>query len=619
MSNDIRPVLRWKHEMSARQSNLSASEFGYDLVVATTQKSINVALKQYLDAIVAEPVVVCYVFDEANNLTPIAYEKLKVNAKGSDPFDIADAGDPKTNQDLLNLAAANFAGGFRAKIGLPDMPPAELPAVVTLGSGVDAPVTFNLLSSDFRLSGFSYGPRGSVRWINRAQPPSAPWYFTSQVQLGNDTIDPHSPVPPAVQRKIQELLNSVGEGAFSIKKLFLDLDTVMLLAAPTIVGISPTDWPVWGLLSSVFIEAYINQLRHTGHPVLGYSCAVSKPEPATLPIRAISRQCCGLVDSAGLPILHPTKSQQEATTLNYLCTTSENRPVARPFTWNWVEPEQLGTFSGVQAVRRDVLIVHLQTVFNALVEPLAFTPSVGWAQAGSNQYVQLKVGVPSGGGAHFAAAAASAEPAGTGTAGGTTVLSLDFDKPATAAISPAGIGYVGDWFSCTVNYKLTGDVSLLVQDNAPCIRLRLQASCTDEFRHTEAWIAPYHDLPSNKYVDFALEVLFQLSVTADGKLVVSNATPKVTDTSVAWVFYKSGIYGLSKEYETYLLSRLNPMHEQIRSTVTASFADVSARLQTILNNAQSWVFPGSRTFVFGNVLFSDHLDFITHTTYAEPG
>ncbi|MFH8249074.1 hypothetical protein ACH3VR_01740 [Microbacterium sp. B2969] len=596
--------------MSANESNLSDPQYGYDLVVATTQKSMNVALKAYLDGLGGPLVVACYVYDNDNNLVPISYEQLKADAKGSDPFSVPGGSDPKTDQDLLNLAAANFAGGFRAKAGLPQMPPLKLPPVVTLGNGPTAPVTFNLLCSEFDIAGFNYGPRGSSKWINAAQPADDPWYFVSQVQLNNDVIDPHSPVPPAVQQKIQELIDSVGAGAFSIEKVFLDLSTAMLLSAPTIAGISSKDWPVWALLSSVFLDAYIGELRKTGHPVLGYSCTVDKPKPGTLPIRMLVHECCALVDSSGVPVVDPTKAQQDATTFNYLCTTSTTKPVAHAFRWNWLESTETGTWAGIQSVRRDVFIAYLQSVFNDLVAPISFTPAVSWSQPQSNGYVSLNIGIPAGGGAQFAA-----KPVNGKITGPTQILSLEFDKPATGSISPAGVGYWGDWFSYTLNYKLTGDVSALVQGDAPCVRLRLRATFYEEFRHTEAWIAPYHDLPGANYIDYLVEVLFQISVTDDGKLVVNNAKPSVTDSSTPWYFYKEGIYGLSKEYEQYILARVNPVHTQIKALVNGTFTDIAAKLQGILNNTQSWVFPGSETYAFGKVAFSDYLDFITHTTF----
>lgn len=600
--------------MSAKQSHLSLPELGYDLVVASTQKSLNAALKRYLDSLNGAPVTACYVYDDNNEPISIPYELLKTKAKGSDPFTIAEDADPKTNQDLLNLAEAGFAGGFRATIGLPDMPLDKLPPVVTLAPGLNAPVTFNLLSSDFRIAGFNYGPRGSIKWVDAAQSPDDPWYFTSQIELNRDTIDPNSPVPPEVQRKIQELINSVGEDAFSIERLFLDLDTAILLTAPSINGISAKDWPVWGLLTSIFLDAYLGELRQVGDPVLGYMCTVDTPKAATLPIRAITRECCAVVDSGGQPVVDPTHEQQDAVTLNYLCSVTDKKPVATRIPWNWVEPSELGRFSGVQAVRRDVFIAHLQHVFNELVDPISFAPAVEWIQKESNGMVRLQIDVPLTKVANFAAVPIAAPSLTTGT----KVLNLDYSKPAHACLWPAGIGYLGDWFSYRMDYKLTGDVTALVIDGTPCIKLRLAASCFEEAQHTEVGIATYDDQPGAKYVDMAVEAIFQISVTADGQLVVSNPIPTVADTSAPWVFYSKGIRGVFTQYESYIVARVKPVHEVIKSTLSASFKSISANLQTILNNSQSWVFPGSRTFVFSDVLFSDHLDFVTHTTYAAP-
>src|SRR5437868_11632128 len=103
--------------MSTSQSNLSDPTYGYDLVVATTQKGLNSALKHFLDSLTAPEVIACYVYDNQNNFVPITYEELKKNAKGSDPFGVPDNADPNRNQDLINLTNANFAGAIKAQIG----------------------------------------------------------------------------------------------------------------------------------------------------------------------------------------------------------------------------------------------------------------------------------------------------------------------------------------------------------------------------------------------------------------------------------------------------------------------------------------------------------------------
>src|SRR3954471_21987250 len=103
--------------MSVSQSNLSDPHYGFDLVVAVTQASINATLKQLMAGLAAPEVIVCYVFDDNNNLVPIPYQTLVANAKGSDPFRVPDGADPSTDPDLINLAAANFAGAVKARLG----------------------------------------------------------------------------------------------------------------------------------------------------------------------------------------------------------------------------------------------------------------------------------------------------------------------------------------------------------------------------------------------------------------------------------------------------------------------------------------------------------------------
>ena len=126
--------------MGASQSNLSDPHYGFDLVVAVTQASVNATMKQLLAGVTAPEVTACYVYDNSNNLVPIDYKTLVKNANGSDPFKVPAGSNPATDRDLINLTNANFAGGVKAQLGLPDVPLANIPPVVTFGKGAGAPV-----------------------------------------------------------------------------------------------------------------------------------------------------------------------------------------------------------------------------------------------------------------------------------------------------------------------------------------------------------------------------------------------------------------------------------------------------------------------------------------------
>jgi hypothetical protein len=589
--------------MSASQSKLSDPKYGYDLVVATTQASINSTMKDFLHGLTAPELIVCYVYDSNNNLVEIPYDTLKTKAKGSDPFSVANGADTVTNQDLVNLTAANFAGGFKAQIGLPEMDPAKLPPIVTLGSGTDAPVIFNLLCAEFQIVGFQYGPRGSSTWINQAQPSGTPWYFTSQVKLNNITIDPKSPVPAAVQRRIEDLCRAVGEGAFSVQRLFLDLDTAMLLTTPTVVGI-PEGWAVWNLIEGDFMGAYFAQMQKTGQPVLGYSCSPTQPDPSTLQLGAMSWVCCHLLDPSGKSITDPTQAQQDAATLNYLCTTGTTPPVAVPLTWNWVELGEVADCSGIQAVRRDIFVNFLAGVLNQEIASLCLDTTVSLTHKRETYYILYSAPRASDP-TKFAAVS----PGAAGSDGFASVLSLTFDRKSQDQSEASDhLSVIYGIF----NYCLTGDVS--VKDNL--IRLTLHAVARMGFWHHECGIH-YYDLPRANYFDKTLVVIYQLDVSADGELVVNSPPPQISDCSAPWNFHPKGALSLFGG-EDAVKKGLNSVENSVAGYLDRAFQRYSNDIAIMINEYHSWVFPGGKTFAFNKILFSDFQDLITHVTYVEP-
>src|SRR3954464_1181433 len=100
--------------MSLKQSVLSDPRFGYDLVVAVTQASVNATLEQLLAGLDAPEVTLCFVFQDdgrgGDKIVLGDYEKVVADAQGSDPFLVLPGANPATDPDLIKLADANFAG-----------------------------------------------------------------------------------------------------------------------------------------------------------------------------------------------------------------------------------------------------------------------------------------------------------------------------------------------------------------------------------------------------------------------------------------------------------------------------------------------------------------------------
>lgn len=88
-------------------SDLSDPHYGYDVVVATTQKSINKTMKIYLDSLPNPVVTICYVASEDDPPVPkqVDYEQLKKKMHGVDPFQVP-AG-VKTNDHAISEMTTN--------------------------------------------------------------------------------------------------------------------------------------------------------------------------------------------------------------------------------------------------------------------------------------------------------------------------------------------------------------------------------------------------------------------------------------------------------------------------------------------------------------------------------
>lgn len=581
--------------MSVLKSNLSDPHYGFDLVVAVTQASINATMKQLLAGLSSPEVTVCYIYDNDNNLVPIDYQLLLKNANGSDPFKVAAGANPSTDNDLINLTNANFAGAVRARLGLPDVPLGAIPPIVTLGQGFSAPVLFNLLCSEFVITGFQYGPRNKAIWINQSQPSGSgqPWYFAANVNLNSATVAPQESLPQAVQDRAAALKGMAN--VFTIQKLFLDLDTAIQKSSPTIVGIDP-GWPVWNLVTTVFLGAYFTQLRQKGDPVLSYSFTVKAPQPATLQLGAVSRECLPLLQN-GQPITNPSPAQRDAATLVYCGSTATTAPVPVPFTWNWVELGEVTAFSGVQAIRRDIFFNFFLKLLNNDVAPLCIDTNVAMGGGGLNINTNYTI-AQSNSPTYFQPVSQIQPP---GTDGFTTLATISYTHNSHNyfALPLDFMDETGDF-----NYALTGAVG--VSGNQ--IKIQIRATVYMYYGHGETAFAHYTDLPGANYYDKTRIVIYTLGVNQNGELqVIPSST--MTDNSAPWNLHLKGIAtdeGLTAA-ENYLAQHID--------TVFLNYVD---QLTTEINGYQGWVFPGNDAFVFKNLSFSAGLDLVAQLTYVQP-
>ncbi len=560
--------------MSVDQSNLSSIKYGYDFVVATTQSSINSTMKEFLSGGTEPEVTICYVADNQGNPTPIDYETLKSNAKGSDPFSVPGNANTQTNQDLNNLFAARFMVGFKARIGLPPgYQPVNIPDVVTLGSDTSA-VSYNLMCSEFIV--VEYTPGGGyspASWMNQSQPPGKAWLFTSKVDLRLEPYgDAYSKLPPAVQAQIKNL----GGNAFSVQQLLFDLDSAALQSIPTISGVDPGS-NLYLCLQKDFVGKYFSTLKQSGVPVLGCTVTQSVTPKSTLTLTNLNFQTSPLLGTNNQPIANPTPDQQAAFTLNYLCSANGDAlPAPTQFAWNWVDATNSG-FDGAIAINRNTFRQYFANQLSSLVPNNCYLAWVQVTLDKASQPVYSHKLTP------------GQTPAVTSPPTGATVLSYSYNSSSS---DQAGLD--GDIGQLKISPSFTLDVSF--ENNTITITQHLVVYLYIKHLATPA---------SGNIVDKTITDTYSLAVDEYGRLtaVLKSTTQDKSQTP--------GVNGF--------LNFFTNLNQLVNDQATWARACTSTNLTDIPVSAlQNFVFPGGKTFVFKDASFSNYQDLVAHITYADP-
>jgi len=566
--------------MTATQSFLSNSKYGYDFVVATTQASINATMKAFL-AKLKEPVVnICFVADAAGNPVRIDYAALKDRAKGSDPFRVPADAEPATNTDLQNLQSARFMAGFQAQLGIPKgyRRPTEIPDLVILGSDTAA-ATFTMPCAEFDIveldPGSGYSP---PTWTSLSQPAGAAWIIESKVDLRMSLVDrsQYSKLPPDVQAKIQNL----GGDTFSVRQLLFDFTNAGLAAQlPSIQGIKPGT-KLYQLLAQYFLGAYFTELQKEGQPLLGAAITQSTAPASTLTLTNLNMEVCPFVGTNLLPVAQPTADQERLATLSYLCEANGHvLPPAVAFNWNWVDLSEAADCHGVAATNKTAFVTFFKNELLPHVEQNCYRPS-----ATVTLTSDLKT--------HYMFSLTPGQaPTVTVPETGAAVLSFSYSS---SAADQAGLG--GDFGRLQIDPRYNLDVKFA--GNTITIDQHLVL-----YMYIRGTFGVAMD---GNVVDKTITDTYTLSVTAQGRLTATLTTTSADNSKDLRVndfsdFFGGEVNRVAGEITSY-----------IRNAVSPRFADIP------LTVVQDFVFPGGRTFAFKNVAFSGNQDLVSHITYADP-
>lgn len=239
--------------MSYIKSHLSDHKYGYDMVTAVTQSSVNATMMQWISGYKGSLFTQAYVFNKETKQAVLTdYDALKTKL-GFDPFFLP-VDTPDTDPKIKALMTEKFMFAFQIEIGLPKFSLEKIPPIIVLNQE-GSTVTYNMVCKTFKIINLEASLYGSPEWINLDQSTGdAPWQIEFNVNL-NLSKDSATKKFDLLPESIQKEIKNLGEEMFSVQQLYLDMNTAALSSSFRVVGLNPTS-KASVYLTKVFLESY---------------------------------------------------------------------------------------------------------------------------------------------------------------------------------------------------------------------------------------------------------------------------------------------------------------------------------------------------------------------------
>lgn len=574
--------------MAAQRSNLSGAAYGYDFVLATTQKSINATMKAYLKGLSSTPTKVYYINEVVDEETAetrtkqITRDELLTITKGFDPLTLTDSvrsNDPRAK----SIASSGFAAAFEVEFGIPPQytDPAVVPDIVKLSADTRN-VDFTMLCKTFKVVDTTSKIIGNRVFtdINVASQSTdkegKPFIIKANVDLRiKNYLGEHKDLPEPVRNAIKNLSDT----AFSIQQLLFDLNNAGLQSAIRIDGITP-EGVAGTKIQGWFINTYMAAMKTKGEPVLNYTVKQS-PQTATLKPTDLNFMTQPFLDVNTLKAIEsPSKEQNDLYTLNYLCAVEGHTlPNPTQFNWNWVNSEDSKQFDGIISIKRETFANWFLGQILPLAKKECFTPGVR----------------------------VTVKPFGeVGCEYNAFTNEDNVDITVTRSNAPNSqvitLAWYKDAYDCAGVDGALGSLKFINQYDATIkfegnnIKVHIDGRIHLDLKIGQTWNTG--DVSRQVYDD-----VYTLNVNAAGKIEIVHTSDKKDlsqDDSVNWL---SDLFTDANAWFSYLKSRKFTSRQFQNFPISA---------------IQDFVFPGGRDFTFKELRFSDNQDLICAITYTDP-
>ncbi|HTE24105.1 hypothetical protein, partial [Flavitalea sp.] len=373
--------------MSIQNSYLAQSKYGYDTVVAVTQKALNNAIETYYsDSTTFTPVTFYFIKDGSGNAQSIQKADLLKLTNNIDPLSpTVSVAQQKT------LSTSQFYFAFSFTIGNPQN--YLLTNYLTLKPGSNS-VRYSLLC--FQLQVAFWNPDNKT-WVDIKQTLAKEFNIFADINLVNVLNNKTS------NSSVLAAIAALGGTGLNIQQLIFDLDSAVVDPTSTLTGIDST-CSVFTPLMQQFANAYFSTYTSQSG-ALNY--AITSENTASLVPTAMDWFIGPFVDGSGNAISSPTVDQQDLTTLNYVFSVNGDKLPASashfiipgfhlpylhftrtPFNWNWLEDNgsshnpdldtnaDVNKYDGAISINRDAFAKYLDNQLKSYVKQNWFIPIV---------------------------------------------------------------------------------------------------------------------------------------------------------------------------------------------------------------------------------------------------
>lgn len=584
---------------NSTQSNLS--KYGYDMVVAVTQQSVNEVMaqfmsqheqKQYLLVLKGE-------MDEETEVT--TYVPVDPAVIGMDKLELLletpGAKSERTQEQIDNytylFSEHQISYVCRVQLGINKEVIDKAPNIIQLqSSDIDSKFNaiFNLIFKEFSLI-HVYSNGFKVLFEREEQPKDQIWRFAYYIKLNYIKDIPDNRLPEQIKNELRKYVPSQFSNLFDIRALYADFSTAAISGFAPQIEHDPT---MKDVVSTFFEDFVLKDLRESDiQAIFSYSIKpetdiLAKLDKALVIPAAYKYFVSPYYDESG----KEQKQLLDLYTINYIIMEKDKQfPELRPLTWNWVDEGERKAKQGCMAINSSHVIDRLQKDMKEITKGAYLKPTVTL----SDKFIKINVNTSYAeedcpGDLYFVKNDDGSE---------YTLTFNAHSKDGVYSSSSFGI-YVG--VGITYNLKMTikpdrkerNKITIKIENDAQ-IEMQTGASKSKGrmFKDTFTCVLLLH-------TDAAGNISLSKEIKHDH-----------LDDDISHNFFVD-LFCLGTDRAC--LDGINSYTQNIADTINDGLKD---KLWNVFDNNTHWVLPGGNTFIFKNPAISDNNDLIADLTYAE--